>query len=462
MSCRLPLLLFALAPAVLLAESAQPSIGYAGAPTGHNGQNCVACHSDKGPANSDSTGSLTVSVSDYNPDVPQMIKITINHPTASRWGFQMTIREVSDETQEAGTFSVATGQSDQVVCDDGSQFGSQPPCSGNGNRQFAEHMDAPRTAAGSGFSWTITWLPPPNEIGRLHVYVTAVAADGDGTDKGDHVYTFEKTLSNVGTCSVPNPPKLRTVSNGASFQPPISSNAMISALGLDFQVSGYRRSVGLGDLENNNTTFPTVLGCVAIEVTGPGITQPVRLPIAYVQQDQINAQLPEFTGTGPVTLTVILNPDQENQFKSDPATLAAQQAFAPAFFIVPNSTTIAAQIANTSIPVADPSLVPGGQLAKPGEIVTLYGTGFGDTKPFVATGTLATGAAQLVNPITVTVGTATLPASDVLYAGASPGSITGLYQFNVRLPTSTPSGNVPVTISIGGFKTQSGLTVPVQ
>src|SRR5579864_5299861 len=113
MSRALPLLLFALAPATLLAESAQPSIGYTGAPTDHKGQNCVACHSDKGPANSDSRGSLTVSVSNYNPDVPQMIKITINHPTASRWGFQMTIREVSDETQQAGTFSNVSGQSFQ-------------------------------------------------------------------------------------------------------------------------------------------------------------------------------------------------------------------------------------------------------------------------------------------------------------------------------------------------------------
>jgi len=461
MSCRLPLLLFALAPATLLAESAQPSIGYTGAPTDHGGQNCSRCHNSFGPANSDPTGSLTVQVQNYT-SAQQNIVVTINHPTASRWGFQMTIREVSDETLEAGTFSDVSGMPFQVVCDDGSQFGSQPPCTATTTRQFTEHVNAPRTAAGAGFSWTIPWTPPPNEVGRLHVYVAAVAADGDGTDQGDRVYTKEITISSSGSCSIPNPPQLRTVVNGASFQPPISSNAMISVLGLDFQVSGYRRSVGLGDLENNDTTFPTVLGCVAIEVTGPGITQPVRIPIAYVQQDQINAQLPEFTGTGPVTLTVLLNPDQENQFKSDLATLTAQQAFAPAFFIVPNSTTIAAQIANTSIPVADPTLVPGGQPAKPGQIVTLYGTGFGDTNPLIQAGELAPGAAPLVNPITVTVGTTTVPASDILYAGASPGSITGLYQFNVQLPASTPSGNVPITISIGGFQTQSKLTIPVQ
>ena len=36
-------------------------------------------------------------------------------------------------------------------------------------------------------------------------------------------------------------------------------------------------------------------------------------------------------------------------------------------------------------------------------------------------------------PVTVTIGGTTLAASDVLYAGLSPGSITGLYQFNVRI-----------------------------
>lgn len=458
---RTALLLLSLAPGVLLAESKMPSIGYTGAPTDHNGQNCSTCHNSFAP-NSDARGSLKVSVADYNPGVQQLIQVIVNHPTASRWGFQITIRAVSDETLEAGTFSAQAGASFQVVCDDGSQFGSAPPCNGNGGRQFAEHVNAPRTNAGAGFLWSIPWTPPTSEVGRLHVYVTAVAADGDNTPKGDRVYTFTATLSAVGSCSLAKRPALRTVVNGASFQPPFSANAMISALGENFQVSGLKRGVGLGDLIDNNTAFPTVLGCVAIEVTGPGIAQPVRLPIAYVQQDQINAQAPEFVGTGPVKLTVILNPDKPNELKSDVATLTSLQTFAPAFFLVPSSKTIAAQIGGTSVPVANPMLVPGGRPAKPGEIVTLYGTGFGDTKPAVPTGVLAAGAATLVNPIIVTIGGTTLSPQDVLYAGAAPGAITGLYQFNVRVPASAPNGDVPVIISIGGFKTQSGVTIPIQ
>src|SRR5579862_2368694 len=127
----LPALLLATAimPAVLLAETATPSLGYTGAnavTSDHNGANCSTCHSTFGAANSDPSGSLKVTVSDYAPNIQQTIRILIQHPNATQWGFQMTIREVSDETQSAGTFSASApaGFSPiQIRCDDGSQLG---------------------------------------------------------------------------------------------------------------------------------------------------------------------------------------------------------------------------------------------------------------------------------------------------------------------------------------------------
>ena len=79
-------ILLVLAPAVVLAESAMPSIGYTGAPADHNGQSCSACHNSLGPANSDKTGSLAVTVTDYNPGVQQMIHIVVSHPLGSARG----------------------------------------------------------------------------------------------------------------------------------------------------------------------------------------------------------------------------------------------------------------------------------------------------------------------------------------------------------------------------------------
>jgi uncharacterized protein (TIGR03437 family) len=443
--------LLTLAPVALLAEANAPSIRFTGVPS-DGGQTCATCHSGG------NSGSITVMMNDYNPGIQQTIRIILQHPQAQRWGFQMTIRQVSDETKSAGDFSVAFPTDPvQVMCDNGSRFGSAPPCISNAP-QFIEHKDAPRSTAGAGFEFDVVWSPPAQEVGDLNVYVTAVAADGTGTPAGDSVLTFVRRISNVGGCSLRRP-SVQTALNGASFKAPFSSSSLISIFGFEFQTSGRTRGVGLGDLVNN--VFPTTLGCVAVEVTGPGFPQPTRLPIAYVQQDQINAQLPAFTGAGPVTLIVITNAGRSNEFRSDVATLTALQSFAPAFFLFSGSNSIAAQFAGTSRIVARPSLVPGAAPARPGDIVTLYGTGFGATSPSLAAGQIASGVATLTTPVTVTIGGVTLPSSDVSYAGLSPGSISGLYQINVKIP-STATGDAPVVITIGGSETQAGAFIPVQ
>jgi uncharacterized protein (TIGR03437 family) len=450
-----PLLL--IVPLALVAERAMPSLHSAGVPA-DGGQSCSFCHNSLGAANSDLSGSLSITAVDYTPGLQQLIHVRVQHPRASRFGFQMTIRAVTDETLEAGTMSqVLTSDPVQVRCDDGSRFGTAAPC--NGKREFAEHMDAPAADSNGGFDFVVAWTPPGNELGDIRVYVAAVAADGDGTAAGDRVYTVIKTISALGGCTLPKRPTLQTVTNGASFQQQLSSNAMISIFGLGFQVPGRTRAVGLGDITNN--AFPTALACVSVLVTGTGLpAQGMLLPLAYVQVDQINAQAPVVPGTGPVNLTVVINAGKPNELRSDVGTVNLQ-AFAPAFFVYPNSKSIAAQVGGSSVVIANPAVVAGGRPAKPGEVITLYGTGFGDTNPAVATGQVATGAAQLNNPITVTIGVTTLAAQDVLYAGLSPGSINGLYQFNVRVPASAPDGDVPVSIAIGGFQTQSGTTIPV-
>jgi uncharacterized protein (TIGR03437 family) len=159
---------------------------------------------------------------------------------------------------------------------------------------------------------------------------------------------------------------------------------------------------------------------------------------------------------------VLANPNKSNQLMSEQGTFNSLQPFAPAFFVFGNSMSIAAEEAQTGSLVADPSVVAGASPAKPGDIVSLYGTGFGDTSATFVAGQLATGAASLTSQITVTIGSTTLASSDILYAGLSPGSINGLYQINVRIPSTAPSGEVPVTILIGGLPTQSGATIPIQ
>jgi uncharacterized protein (TIGR03437 family) len=157
---------------------------------------------------------------------------------------------------------------------------------------------------------------------------------------------------------------------------------------------------------------------------------------------------------------VVSNAGKPNELRSIMANITVLP-LAPVFFTF-NGTSIAAQFANTSNVVADPSVVPSGLPAKPGDIVTLYGTGFGTTDKPVAPGSLATGISRVTAPVTVTIGGVTLAPQDVLYVGLSPGSIGGLYQLNVRIPASTLDGDIPVVASAGGVQTQSGATIPVK
>lgn len=441
----------------LFAESQTPSLGYTGAPTDHGGQNCSTCHTGN-PIN-DPSGSLQVMVNNYSPNNQQLIRIIVQQAASERFGFQMTIRALDTPTASAGTFSLLPNPGPvQIVCDDGTQYGSSTGCSNTPLHLFAEHLNAPQ-ASGS-YEFDVNWTPPNEDVGRIEVYVAAVAANGDGTSAGDRVYTSATVLQDVGICDDTTVPIVNSVVSGATFVPQFSALSMVTITGRNFHIQGYPRTAGVGDYVGN--AYPTEFGCLSVQVTGPGVPNPVLLPIAYVDTTQINAQMPDFLGTGPVSLTVILNPGEGNALNSSPVMLTTLQPFSPEFFVFANSMSIAAEEAETGSIVADSSVVTGASTAKPGDIVSLFGTGFGDTSPLVPAGQLATGVATLANPVTVTIGNTTLASSDVLYAGLSPGSISGLYQFNVRIPADAPSGDVPVTIAIGGQQTQSGATLPIQ
>ena len=443
----------AAAPVALLAFSTGPPIKRTGVIDGDT--NCSACHRTFAPANSDPAGSVTIApVNPYVPGTPQTLRITVKHPQASRWGFQLTARFINGGGNiMAGSFAPVDAET-KVVCDDGSQRGSAGPCQPN-QLQWIEHADAPRTSAGDGHTFTVTWTPPPDENGDIMLYFAGNAANGDGTNANDRIYTgtMRVPLSTEAACPMTKQPSVRNAVNAGSHAGPFSWNSMIEIFGSDFQAGSRTRIVGAGDFVNGK--FPQALSCIAVEIDGE------RVPVTYVQQDQINAQAPTTAKTGPVTLRVIANPGRPNELRSEPATVTLSPG-APSLFTFGTSKSIAAQFAGTADVVADPSVVPGGKPAKPGDIVTLYGTGFGNTNPVWQAGEIATGQSPLTGSSTVSIGGTTLPASDVLYAGVSPQSISGLFQFNVKVPANAADGDLPVVITVNGASTQPGATIPVK
>jgi uncharacterized protein (TIGR03437 family) len=162
-----------------------------------------------------------------------------------------------------------------------------------------------------------------------------------------------------------------------------------------------------------------------------------------------------------VPLTVILNPGRPNEMKSDVATVTVNN-HAPAFFLFGVDKSIAAQTSDFKT-IADPAVIPGGVAARRGDVVILYGTGFGFSEPVYQAGEIASGQARLRDAVTITVGGTALAAADILYAGLAPGNISGLQQFNIRIPQSAAVGNVAIAITIGGIPTPAaGAVLPVQ
>ena len=93
-------------------------------------------------------------------------------------------------------------------------------------------------------------------------------------------------------------------------------------------------------------------------------------------------------------------------------------------------------------------------------IVSLYGTGAGLLDRFVGFGylTVTLPLGVIRNGVAVSIGD---KIADVLYAGAAPSLLDGVFQLNVRIPGGTGTGAIPVRLTIGGV-TANEVTVWVR
>jgi uncharacterized protein (TIGR03437 family) len=98
-----------------------------------------------------------------------------------------------------------------------------------------------------------------------------------------------------------------------------------------------------------------------------------------------------------------------------------------------------------------------------GSIVSFFGTGEGETTPpgidgFITPETMA----NLPQPkLNVRVIVAQRPA-EVLYAGAAPGLVAGVFQINARIPEDTPQGEAAVNVTVGAAFNRQAVTVAVK
>jgi uncharacterized protein (TIGR03437 family) len=227
--------------------------------------------------------------------------------------------------------------------------------------------------------------------------------------------------------------------NTAGGSPTIAPNTWI-------EIHGSNLSPTTADWSTWNFSggLPTSLGGVSATVNNkPAV-------ISYISPTQINVLAPLDTAAGSVPVQVT-TPSGE----STPLN-ATEQSTSPGFLVVDTAGHVAARHMDYSL-LGDASLsIPGYPFtpAQPGETVLLYATGFGQTDPPMTDQSSGTGALPTWPSVTV----GGLPAF-VTYAGVA---APGLYQFNVALPLAAPNGDLTLSATYNGNRTQAGVVIAVQ
>jgi uncharacterized protein (TIGR03437 family) len=231
------------------------------------------------------------------------------------------------------------------------------------------------------------------------------------------------------------------VGNAVSGAVGVSAGSWTSIYGSNFSTAA--KILASSDLVNN--TIPTSLSGVSVQINGKAAY------VQYVSPTQINVLAPADSGAGTVSVSVT-----NASGRSNAVTTTLQS-------VLPGLSVLSSYVRAVRYP--DGVIINGTGDAEAGyttsaavgqgDIVALYGTGFGPTSSSVATGVVFTGAYATTNTVTVTIGG--VPA-EMLWAGlVGPG----VYQINVRVPASLSDGDQLVIATVAGLSTQSTAKIKV-
>jgi uncharacterized protein (TIGR03437 family) len=174
-------------------------------------------------------------------------------------------------------------------------------------------------------------------------------------------------------------------------------------------------------------------------------------PLLYVSATQIGAIVP-YGVAGRSTIDVVVD---ANGARSEARNVTVAAA-APGLFTVDASGKGQAAALNQ-----DGSLNSSRSPGRASEVLVLFGTGEGQTLPLGQDGAI-TGAdtPRPVQPVRVTIGGRE---GVVLYAGAAPGLVAGVFQVNVRLPADVSPGDaVPVVLRVGDIVSSAAVTLAIR
>lgn len=234
-------------------------------------------------------------------------------------------------------------------------------------------------------------------------------------------------------------PVITRLENAAGFAPEVAQNTYIEIDGINLAQTS--RQWQTADFVNNQ--LPTQLDGVSVTIN----SKPAY--VYYISSKQLNVLSPLDTTEGPVSVQVT-----NNSANSAPVTTTMKR-FSPGFFAFFSDKYVAGTHLDGSY-LGPTSLIPGVTTpAKPGELVVLYGSGFGQTNPPVVDRALTQTGTLSPFPVVKIGGVQAV----VQFAGVS---AVGEYQFNVYVPASALDGDNTLTAEYNGFVTPPGVFIFVQ
>ena len=281
-----------------------------------------------------------------------------------------------------------------------------------------------------------------NQVQQVYIADNLVAGSLGGASTFASLGTGAS--GNTLTAAAGPTPAISLVANAEGENPVIAPNTWIEIKGVNLAPNQDALNVrvwGTADFVNNQ--MPTQLDGVSVALNGKSAY------LYYVNPSQVNVLTPPDAIEGPVN--VVLN----NNGVSSQTFSAQARALSSSFFVF-DGTHIAATHLNGA-DIGPATLYPGLTTpASPGEIIVIYGNGFGQTSTPVVSGSVTQSGTLSPLPV-ITIGGVQ---ATVQFAGLN---ITpGEFQFNVVVPTNLADGDQPITATYNGVTTQMGALLAVQ
>ncbi len=295
-----------------------------------------------------------------------------------------------------------------------------------------------------------SWLTSSTPTGTTPQTMSIGIVNGPttaGTYKGTLTFTpttpgysaITVPVTYIINATAPATPVITEVDNGASFQSGYLANSIWTVKGTNLAsvTDNWNNSIVGGQL-------PTVLDGVTVTFGG------YPAYISYISPTQINLLTPS-SGLGAPTVIVNNNGATSNVF----AIQGLSAPYSPAFFVWPNNQAVATHTDYTYAVAPGTFSSLSTVAAKPGEVIVLWGTGFGPTTPSTQIGAVTPSDKVYATSTPPVVTINGIPAT-VYGAALAPGA-AGEYQIAIQVPSSLANGTYPIVATMG---TPSGVQSP--